>query len=126
MDSAIALGLIGLFIGMLRAPRFYAPFLAVLALEVLVVGSISFWDGINSFGARYLLSLTPMAAVGMMTLWAASPAWMRTGLTCAALASCIFVGLFAVEFGLYLIPTHTPLTFSEYNGSSTPRPTPPA
>ncbi|MDE3198311.1 MAG: hypothetical protein KGN84_18325 [Acidobacteriota bacterium] len=110
----IGLGLAGLLWAAARRPRLYVPLLLVLTMQVVVVGSISFWDGIGSFSSRYLNSLTPMAAVGAMVLWRVTGRRARFGLTALGLIFCAFTTMFAIEYGLYLAPTTVRMTFSEY------------
>src|SRR5262249_25674896 len=62
------LGVAGLCAGAVKSSRTYIPWLIVLTLQVAVVGSVWFWSGIESFGARYLASDTPLVALGLMTL----------------------------------------------------------
>ena len=107
------LGLAGLFLGTFRATRIYLPWIIVLALEIVVVGSVSTWHGDDSFGSRYLLSSTPLIGFGIITLYSVSGVWLRRGLTATCLACCCFTILFAIQWGLDLVPKYTRLTFSE-------------
>ncbi len=110
----VFLGVVGLCLGAFRAPRLYLPWLIVLALQIALIGSIPYWDGLGAFGARYLLSNVPMTAVGLITLYGLSGVLVRRGLSVACLACCGFTLLFAVQFRLDLIPLHTPLTYKEF------------
>jgi len=108
------LGVIGLFPGAFKATRIYLPWIVVLALEITVIGSVTTWDGGDSFGARYLLSSTPLVAFGIMTLFALSAVWVRRSLAVACAACCVFTVLFAVQFRMDLVPKgDVTLTFSE-------------
>lgn len=107
------LGVLGLTLGAMRAPRVYGPWMIVLSLQVAVVGSVTFWSGIESFGARYLLSSIPLLGVGVMTLLRLAPLPVRRGLVAASVVFCLFTSLFAVQYRLSLMPMVSPLTFSE-------------
>lgn len=107
------LGVIGLILGATKVPRIYLPWIIILALQTAVVGSVSFWHGIESFGARYMMSNTPLVGFGLITFIGASTVWVRRGLAVACAACCVFTMLFAVQFRLDLVPRETPLTFSE-------------
>ena len=107
------LGFAGLAYGLVRATRIYLPWLVALALQIVLVGSISFWDGMGSFGSRYLISQVPLIGVGVVTLFAVSPARVRKGLAVVSVICAIFTALFAIDFRLDLVPSTTPLTFSE-------------
>ncbi|MBZ5677949.1 MAG: tetratricopeptide repeat protein [Acidobacteriia bacterium] len=106
-------GVIGLLLGAFKETRIYLPWIIVLTLQIAVVGSISFWHGVESFGARYLLSNTPLIGLGLITIVGASTVWIRRSLAVACAACCAFTVLFAVQFRLNLVPEQTPLTFSE-------------
>jgi hypothetical protein len=107
------LGVAGLVAGAIRATRIYLPWIIVLTLQVLVIGSISFWHGIGSFGARYMLSNTPLIGIGILTIFAISAAWIRRSVALICALCCVFTAVFAIQFRLDLVPTETPLTFSE-------------
>lgn len=107
------LGVAGLLLGALKATRIYLPWIVVLALQSAVVGSVSFWSGVESFGARYMLSNSPLIGLGIITAFALSTVWIRRSLAVACAVCCGFTSLFAVQFRLNLVPTETTLTFSE-------------
>lgn len=107
------LGVAGLLIGAFQATRIYLPWIIVLTLQIAVVGSIPFWHGVESFGARYLLSDTPLIGLGIITLYGVSSVQVRRSLSMVCALCCVFTALFAVQFRLNLVPTETPLTFSE-------------
>jgi len=107
------LGVIGLFLGASKAPRIYLPWIIVLTLQVAVVGSIPFWNGVESFGARYMLSNTPLVGFGIITFYGVSTVWVRRSLALVCAVFCAFTVLFAIQFRLDLVPRETPLTFSE-------------
>ncbi|HWF11357.1 MAG TPA: hypothetical protein VG297_22960, partial [Bryobacteraceae bacterium] len=71
------LGSIGLVLGALKYPRIYVPWIVILTLQIAAVGSVWFWSGVESFGARYLLSDTPLAALGLITLLSLVPSRAR-------------------------------------------------
>jgi len=107
------LGAAGLVAGAIRATRIYLPWVIVLTLQVLVVGSVSFWSGIESFGARYMLSNTPLIGLGIITIFGISAVWIKRGVAVVCAVCCVFTSLFAIQFRLDLVPTETPLTFAE-------------
>jgi hypothetical protein len=107
------LGVVGLFLGAFRSSRVFAPWIAVLTLQLAVVGAVSFWSGAEAFGARYMLSNVPLIAIGLVVIFALSGVRMRRGLAFACIACCVFTMLFAVQFRLNLVPLTTPLTISE-------------
>ena len=107
------LGVVGLFLGAIRATRVYLPWVIVLTLQIAVVGSVSFWSGVESFGARYMLSNTPLIGLGLITIFGISAVWVRRSVAVACAVCCVFTSLFAIQFRLNLVPTGTMLTFSE-------------
>lgn len=107
------LGAAGLAIGAVRFPRVYLPWIIVLVLQTAVVGSVWFWHGAESFGARYLLSSTPLIGLGIMTALILAPVPLRRGLAVVCFVCCVFTSVFAVQYRFDLVPTETTLTFSE-------------
>ena len=107
------LGVTGLLLGAYKAYRIYVPWLLVVAMEVVFIGSVITWDGGDSFGARYLISSTPLIALGIMTFFCLSAEWVRRGLAPLCALCCVFTVLFVIQFRLDLIPRGTQLTFSE-------------
>jgi hypothetical protein len=106
-------GVIGLFTGLFRAARIYLPWLIVLTLQTAVVGSVPFWHGLDSFGARYMLSNTPLVGLGLMTLFCALGPVARRTLATASVVCCVFTSVFAIQYRFDLVPTGTTLTASE-------------
>ena len=107
------LGIAGLVMGAFKATRIYLPWIIVFLLQAMVVGAVSFWSGVESFGARYMLSNTPLVGFGLITAYGMSGVWVRRTLSAAAAVCCIFTSLFAIQFRLDLVPTETRLTSSE-------------
>lgn len=107
------LGVAGLVAGAVKATRIYLPWIIVLTLQALVIGSVSFWSGLESFGARYMLSNTPLIGLGIITIFGVSAVWVKRGVAVVCALCCIFTSLFAIQFRLDLVPTETPLTLSE-------------
>jgi len=107
------LGVTGLCLGAFKATRIYLPWIIVLTLQIVVVGSVSFWHGIEAFGSRYMLSNTPLIGFGVITFFGVSTVWVRRSLALVCAVCCVFTVLFAVQFRLDLVPKVTPLTFSE-------------
>jgi hypothetical protein len=107
------LGVAGLVVGATRATRIYLPWVIVLTLQALAIGSISFWSGLGSFGARYMLSNTPLIGIGIITIFGVSAVWIRRSAAVFCALCCVFTSVFAIQFRLDLVPTETPLTFSE-------------
>ncbi|HEY4086815.1 MAG TPA: hypothetical protein VGM43_12800 [Bryobacteraceae bacterium] len=107
------LGVAGLLAGAVKSARTYVPWIIILTLQVAVVGSVWFWSGVQSFGARYLLSDTPLIGLGLITLINSSPARVRWRMVAVWGACCMFTLLFAVQFRFDLVPQASQLTFSE-------------
>ena len=107
------LGVAGLVAGATKATRIYLPWIIVLTLQALVIGSVSFWSGLESFGARYMLSNTPLIGLGIITIFGVSAVWVKRSVAVVCALCCVFTSLFAIQFRLDLVPTETPLTFSE-------------
>lgn len=107
------IGVLGLFYGAAKHTRVFVPWIVILALEVVVVGSMPTWHGFDSFSSRYLLSTAPLIAMGFFTLlWEASES-VRKGLVAASVVCCIFTMLFALQYRFSLIPSNVTLTASE-------------
>ena len=94
-------------------PRLYVPWIVVIVLEVGITGSVPFWSGMGSFSARYLLSLTPLVGMGLVTLFCAVTIPVRRCLVAACAVCCLFTGLFAIQYRMDLVPTAVPLNFTE-------------
>jgi hypothetical protein len=107
------LGVAGLVAGAIKATRIYLPWIIVLTLQTLVIGSVSFWSGLESFGARYMLSNTPLIGLGLITIFGVSAVWIKRSVAVACALFCVYTSLFAIQFRLDLVPTESPLTFSE-------------
>ena len=109
----VLLGIAGLFYGAMKYTREFVPWIVVILLEVAAVGSMQTWHGFDSFGARYLLSTTPLVAMGLMSLLCAASTVVRRSLVVATVCCCIFAILFAIQFRLDLIPKNETLTATE-------------
>jgi hypothetical protein len=107
------IGVLGLLYGALRFTREFIPWIVVLALEVIVIGSMPTWHGYDSFSSRYLLTNSPLVGLGLFTLLCSLSPLLRRTLVAAVAACCIFTMLFAVQYRLNLIPNNETLTFSE-------------
>lgn len=103
----------GLLIGLYRKARLFAPWIVVMIFEVMVVGSMRTWHGHESFGARYLLSMAPILALG---LWQFSDSLGRSNrrlLSGAVLVCVLFTCAFAVQFRFDWVPKDETLTAGE-------------
>jgi hypothetical protein len=109
----VVLGLIGLVYAGIRVGREYLPWVVVVTLEIVVIGALATWHGYDSFSSRYLLTNTPVVAVGLLVLLTTLNTPLRRALIAAGVLCCVFTMLFAVQYRLYLIPTNQTLTFSE-------------
>ena len=107
------IGVLGLLYGAFRFTREFVPWIVVLSLEVIVIGSMPTWHGFDSFSSRYLLTNSPLVGLGLFTLICSLNPLARRGLVVALAACCIFTTLFAVQYRLNLIPNNETLTFSE-------------
>jgi hypothetical protein len=95
-------------------PRVYLPWMVVIALEVLLIGSLpTTWNGADSFSARYLTSSAPLIAFGVLTILCAAGRVWRPLLMAAVAVCCLFTVLFAIQFRLDLIPRNDRLTAAE-------------
>jgi hypothetical protein len=109
----IAFGIAGLLYGAFRFTRDFLPWIAVVVIEIVVIGSLPTWHGYDSFSSRYLLTTTPVIALGLFTLLCSLNSAMRRALAVATAACCVFTILFAAQFRLDLIPSNETLTFNE-------------
>jgi hypothetical protein len=110
------LGVAGLLVGVFRAYRVFLPWVIVLALQLAVIGSVSFWSGIESFGARYMLSNTPLVGLGLLTILTVSETRTRFVLAMVCAACCVFTSLFAIQFRMNLIPSGSADVFRADHG----------
>jgi hypothetical protein len=112
---AIGLGLLGLLIGLRRAPWLVVLLGVAMAAEISLIGAVSTWHGDRAFGMRYLTSLTPLVAVGLMLAFGASRAkvWQAGGIVLALLCA-IFTLIFAAQYRMDLLPENEQLTRKEY------------
>ncbi len=107
------LGVIGLLYGAFRLSREFLPWIIVLALEIAVIGSMQTWHGYDSFSSRYLLTNSPLVALGLFTLLCSWRPSARGALVATTAVCCIFTMLFAVQYRFNLIPSNETLTFHE-------------
>ena len=108
----IVLGLLGLVYGALHFFRVYAPWIAVVTVEIALIGSLTYWHGTDSFSSRYLTSTVPIVSLGLFTLLCAS-AEARKILVPVILVCCVFSVLFAFQLRFDLIPSSETLTVKE-------------
>jgi hypothetical protein len=108
----IFIGMVGVVVALRNHAREFLPWIAAASVELAVVGSMFWWHGMDSFGARYMLSGTPLAALGLAALMSLSPRVAR-GIAVLAVPCCVFSLLFAVQFRLDLIPKSQTLTAKE-------------
>ena len=96
--------------GVFRTHRVFPPWVIVLTLQLAVVGSVSFWSGVESLGARYMLSNTPLVGLGLLTILTVSGMRARFGLALFCAACRVFTSLFAIQFRLNVIPSGSRLS----------------
>jgi hypothetical protein len=114
----LILGVIGLALFARRNRALALSFLGVFVLYVYVIGCYQDWDGISSFGNRFLVSLTPIFVVGVAGLfdWLAAVLETRRAAWTAAVATAALVivnfGLM-FQWGMHLIPPRGPISFRE-------------
>jgi MFS family permease len=106
------LGVAGLLFGLRRSPVVLGSFLGTLALEVILVGSLSTWHG-HSFAMRYLTPCVIFVAFGLALLMWTLAARGRLWFAVAAAACTIFTLLFAAQVRLDLIPAVQRLSFQQ-------------
>ena len=110
----VLLGVIGLLLGTRVSPAHYWPWIAVVGLEVSVMGSLAGkWRIDDTFGQRPLTSLAPLLAYGFATALYLANRWQRRALAAAAALCAIYTVLFAVQFRMNLVPRTERLTFAE-------------
>lgn len=107
------LGCAGLLVACRRMSLLSVALVAVVGLQVLLVGAVSTWHG-HIFGLRYLTSLVPLLGVGLLCLWQVLVGWRRVVVVLLALGCVTFTLLFAVQYRLGLIPANDRLTFDEW------------
>jgi hypothetical protein len=108
------LGVAGLIAGAVKAPRTFAPWIVVIALEVSLIASIPVtWHSGPAFGNRYMTSSAPLVGFGLLYLLCRPALPVRILTACAAAVFCVFSILFAVQFRLDLIPKLDRLTPAE-------------
>jgi hypothetical protein len=109
----IALGFLGLALSFARSWRLYVPWLVVFLLELSVIGAFIYWSGIDAFSSRYMVANTVFVSFGLVALLASRSPFVRGGAVLAALACTVFTVLFALQYGLKLVPTDSMLTPTE-------------
>lgn len=106
----VALGVAGLLYGITKSFRLLAPWVAVVGIELFLVGSVNGWHGTDSFGSRLMMSTIPVVSLGLFMLLGAAPAGLRGILIASALCCCVFSSLFAIQYRLDLLPSGETLT----------------
>lgn len=114
----LLLGTAGLF-ALYRYDRALALYsLAALFAYIYALGCYSDWDGISSFGSRFLISLTPLFVLGLAALFERmAHAWQSSN--AAILASALTAILIAWNFGLmfqwgtHLIPARGSISWRD-------------
>jgi hypothetical protein len=109
----VFIGVVGVAFALRSHAREFFPWIGVATLELAVVGSMDVWDGTGAFGARYMLSATPVVALGLAALLCESPKLVARTVAVLAVPCCVFALLFAVQFRLDLIPKNENLTAKE-------------
>lgn len=100
----------GLFLGLRRWPGVCGPLLVVIALQVLVVGSMpTNWHGKDGFGQRLLTGSVALTAPGLALLL--EPKGLARRLVAWLLV--LFAVAFAAQYRLDLIPRRGELTFEQ-------------
>ena len=110
-------------LGLFFVPRISKAIALYLGLAVLafyyLISSYPYWDGLSSFGNRFLISLTPIYVFGLAALLqyvASKFSSPRVALfvTSFALAGFIFWNLGMIyQWGAHLIPARGPISFRE-------------
>jgi hypothetical protein len=110
-------------LGLFFVPRIYKALAFYLGLAVLafiyLISSYPYWDGLSSFGNRFLISLTPIYVFGLAALLQCvaskfSSPRIALFITSTALAAFIFWNLGMIyQWGEHLIPARGPISFRE-------------
>ncbi len=106
----IMIGIAGLVIAVTRNWRLYVPWVSIVVLELLVIGAMDEWHGRDTFGSRYMLANTPVAALGLALLLAARNQPLRRAIAGISVLCALFTSLFLVQYTMKLIPQNEPLT----------------
>lgn len=109
----VVLCCVGLVWGAVKRPRLFGPWSVVLILEIMVVGAMKTWHGVDSFGARYLLSMAPILALGLCVLLVNARGPAKPLLQVAIVVSSLFCSIFAVQYRFDLMATGDRLTVNE-------------
>lgn len=108
------LGVAGLVAGLRRQRLLAGGALAAIALQVVLIGSLSFsWNGQESFGMRMLTSAVPLMGLGLVFLLSDPRARVRRGTLIAAAAATVWALAFGVQYRLDMVPKNDRLTASE-------------
>jgi hypothetical protein len=115
----LLLSLLGLFF-VPRAARALAFYLGLGAITFYyLIASYPYWDGLSSFGNRFMISLTPIYVFGLAALlqWIASKFTSQRAalfLTSTVLGGFIIWNLGMIyQWGAHLIPARGPISFRE-------------
>jgi hypothetical protein len=115
----LALAILGLLVAP-RNARVIALYLgACAAAFYYVISSYPFWDGLASFGNRFLISLTPVFILGLALLFERTGKQFRDSgrafVAAAALVSLLAVwnAGFIFQWGEHLIPVRGAISFQE-------------
>ena len=111
---AVLIGAVGLILATWRWPRTVLPWLVVISLELMVLGSMpTNWWGGWSFGQRSLTSSVPLMAWGIAICFLLAAPFARKALAVALAVCCLFTMTFAAQYRLHLIQREDRLTFQE-------------
>ncbi len=106
----IIIGIAGLVIPVTRNWRLYVPWVSIVVLELLVIGAMDEWHGRDTFGSRYMLANTPVAALGLALLLASRNQQLRCAFVGISVVCALFTSLFLVQYTMKRIPQNEPLT----------------
>jgi len=107
-----AIGVAGLVVGWRYCPLLFGGLLAGLAAELVLVSGVLTWHG-HWFGLRYLTSVTPLVAAGLLAIACTAGRRGVVLLGAGVLACSAYTLVFAVQFRLDLIPKQARLTADE-------------
>ena len=115
----LALAIAGLFLGTRRARQIAAYLAAGSAAFYYLIACYPYWDGVASFGNRFLISLTPIYVFGLALLLHRCGTYFRDGGRAYVAAAGLTALLtawnagFIFQWGEHLIPVRGEISFGQ-------------
>jgi hypothetical protein len=115
----LALAIAGLFLGTRNARKIAAYLAAGAAAFYYLIACYPYWDGVASFGNRFLISLTPIYVFGLALLLQRCGTYFRDGGRAFVAAAGLIALLaawnagFIFQWGEHLIPVRGEISFQQ-------------